>query len=578
MKSLKRNTIIFLLPLLAACAHAPQQDTERVDQFEAVEENKAELPDQFLPRQELTGQVLFGLLLADVAAQRGKPELAVQTYQEMANTTRDPRVARYATYLAFESRQLDKARELSKLWQELEPDSVRAKQMLVTLLLGDGKLNDARPHLVSLLAKDPDNIDAAFIQAYSMLARLPDKAASYDFLHGLAQPYPRAAGARWALAQLAEAAGKHDVAVEEARLAYDLHPEWDKAVLLNAQLLQDKSPQQALGLLKKYLASYPNNREVRIFYARALMGQKQYQVARAEFQLLLDGYPDNADLAFAVALLSLEMGELDRAEKELRQALANGKKDQNAVYYYLGQLSEAKKNEEEALQNYRKVADGEYAFSAQLRAAYLLNKAGKVEEARRVLHQADAQGNQQRVQLILFEAQILRNAKQQEAAYRLLEQGLEKLPDHPELLYETAMLADQMGKHEIFEQLIRKLIQTQPDYAHGYNALGYSLLDRNERVEEGMKLVEKAYQLVPGDAAIMDSVGWGHYRLGNLPKSEEFLRRAYAVNPDPEIAAHLGEVLWVKGDKEEAARIWQQALKMYPDHAVLTAVVKKFLP
>ena len=127
-------------------------------------------------------------------------------------------------------------------------------------------------------------------------------------------------------------------------------------------------------------------------------------------------------------------------------------------------------------------------------------------------------------------------------------------------------------------QLIRKLIQVKPDYAHGYNALGYSFLDRNERVEEGMQLVEKANQLVPGDAAIMDSVGWGHYRLGNLSKSEEFLRRAYAANPDPEIAAHLGEVLWVKGDKKEATRIWQQALKMHSDNAVLAAVVKKFLP
>ena len=140
------------------------------------------------------------------------------------------------------------------------------------------------------------------------------------------------------------------------------------------------------------------------------------------------------------------------------------------------------------------------------------------------------------------------------------------------------MAAEQVGRHDTFEQLIRKLIQIKPDYAHGYNALGYSLLDRNERVEEGMQLVEKAYQLVPGDAAIMDSVGWGHYRLGNLSKSEEFLRRAYAANPDPEIAAHLGEVLWVKGDKKEATRIWQQALKMHSDHAVLTAVVKKFLP
>lgn len=573
MKSLKRNTIIFLLPVLAACVHAPQQNAARADHSVLVAENQPELP-----RQELTEQILFGMLLADVAAQRGRPELAVQTYLDLASSTRDPRVARYATYLAFESRQLDKAREVSKLWQELEPGSLRAKQMLVTLLIGDGNLDEARPHLASLLAADPGNVGGSFIQVYAMLARLPDKAASYSLLHDMAQPYPRVAEARWVLAQLAEAAGKHDQALQEARQAYALHPEWDRAALLNAQLLQDESPQQALALLKKYLASYPDNKEVRLFYARALMGQKQYPAARAEFQLLLDGHPENADLAFAVALLSLEMGELDRAEKELQQSLANGKKDGSAVYYYLGQLNEARKNNEVALQNYRKVEDGEYAFSAQLRAAYLLNKAGQLEESRRMLHKIDTQSNQQRVQLIMFEAQMLREARQKEAAYQVLAQGLEKFPGHTELLYEAAMLADQIGQHETFEQLMRKLIQIKPDYAHGYNALGYSLLDRNERVEEGMQLVEKAYQLVPNDAAIMDSVGWGHYRLGNLPKSEEFLRRAYAANPDPEIAAHLGEVLWMKGDKAEATRIWQQALKKHADNAALAAVVKKFLP
>lgn len=573
MKSLKRNIIIFVLPLLPACAQMPQNDAGDIHHPAFVADNQANLP-----KQELTGQVLFGLLLADVAAQRGRPELAVQTYQELANTTRDPRVARYATYLAFETNQLDRARETSKLWQELEPDSVRAKQMLVTLLMGGGKLDEVRPHLVSMLAADPDNTDKAFVQIYSMLARLPDKDASYNLMKDLAQPYPRVAEAKWALAQLADAAGKREQALDEARQAYVLRPEWDRAALLNAQLLQDQSPQQSLEVLKKYLSSYPDNREVRLFYARALMAQKQFPAARTEFQLLLDAYPGNPDLAFAVALLSLEMGELERAEKELKLALSNGKQDEDAVYYYLGQLSEAKGSEEEALQNYRKVQGGEYAFSSQMRMAYLLSKAGKLEEARETLHKIDTQSNQQRIQLVMFEAHLLRDAKQQETAYRLLEKGLEKFPDHPELLYETAMLADQIGKHDIFEQLIRKLIRIKPDYAHGYNALGYSLLDRNERVEEGMQLVEKAYQLVPSDAAIMDSVGWGHYRLGNLPKSEEFLRRAYAANPDPEIAAHLGEVLWVKGDKTEATKIWQQALKTHADNAVLSAVVKKFLP
>jgi len=155
---------------------------------------------------------------------------------------------------------------------------------------------------------------------------------------------------------------------------------------------------------------------------------------------------------------------------------------------------------------------------------------------------------------------------------------LEKLPNHPDLLYETAMLAEQLGKHDIFEQMMRKVIEIKPDHAQAYNALGYSFLDRNERIQEGMQLVEKASQLAPDDAGIIDSVGWGHYRLGNFEKSLEFLHRAFNVNADPEIAAHLGEVLWVQGNKDQARKVWSEALKAHQDNEVLQATVKKFNP
>jgi tetratricopeptide (TPR) repeat protein len=289
-------------------------------------------------------------------------------------------------------------------------------------------------------------------------------------------------------------------------------------------------------------------------------------------------HPENGDLAFAVAMISLELGELDRAEKELMQALGKGKKDQSTLYYYLGQLNEAKKLDEVALQQYKQVVEGDYTYTARLRVAYLLGKANRLNEARDYLHQTPIQNNQQRVQVLLIEAQLLRDAKQVEEAYQVLTQGMEKLPNFPDLIYETAMLADQLAKHDAFEQLMRKVIEIKPDYAQAYNALGFSLLDRNERVAEAMQLVEKANQLAPDDAGIIDSVGWGHYRLGNLDKSIEFLRRAFNSNPDPEIAAHLGEVLWVQGVKDQANKVWGEALKSHPENAVLQNTIKKFTP
>jgi len=266
----------------------------------------------------------------------------------------------------------------------------------------------------------------------------------------------------------------------------------------------------------------------------------------------------------------------DTPEPPTLQALDKGKKEQGTVQYYLGQLGEAKGNEDEALAHYREVKDGEYLYAAQLRVAYLLSKRGKLDEAREFLHQAQAVDNRQRVQLILIEAQLLREAKRVDESYQVLQQGLEKLPNHPDLLYETAMMADKAGKPEVFEKLMRKLIQLQPDHAHAYNALGYSLLERNERIPEAVGLVEKALQLAPDDFAIMDSVGWGYYRSGRLDESLKILRRAFAGNPDPEIAAHLGEVLWMHGDKDEAKNIWQDSLKANPGNAQLQAVIKKF--
>jgi tetratricopeptide (TPR) repeat protein len=348
--------------------------------------------------------------------------------------------------------------------------------------------------------------------------------------------------------------------------------------MLEAQLLMPTEPKQALASLRDFLQGQPTRKEVRLFYARALLEQKNYVESRVQFQQLLTESPGNPELAFAVALLSLQMGELGRAEKELQESLAQGKKDTDTVHYYLAQLSEAKKDDVMALAEYRLVRVGEYVFAARLREAYLLSKGAKLKEARAVLKAVPVSNNQQRVTVALVEAQLLRDAKQLEASQQVLLDALDKLPNHPQLLFEAAMVADKLGKIDQFEQMLRKLLQVAPDHAQAYNALGYSFLDRNVRIEEGMQLVQKAYQLEPNDAAITDSVGWGYYRLGKMDKSAEFLRKAFALNTDPEIAAHLGEVLWVQGNKDEAIKVWQDTLKEHPDSTVLRALIKKFVP
>jgi Flp pilus assembly protein TadD len=564
--------------LLTACAQAPVQP-EAVNPVNPHEPHEQqEEAALVLPNVELTDDLLYEFLLTEIASQRGQTGLAAQSSLDLARKSRDPRLARRAAQLAVESGQMDAAIAAIKVWQELEPNSTLAMRMSASVLVRGGKLDEARREIIKVLKLEEGHAGQTFVQLYQMLATYPDKAAALKLMRELAQPYPKVAEAHWAVAQLAQASGDAKLALDEIRLARSLRPEWDMAASLEALLLQRTSPQQGLELLQHYLSSYPKAGDIRLQYARALLDQKQYSQARDEFQRLADADPDNPELAFAVALISLQMNDLRGAETQFKQALSKGKKDQDSVQYYLGQLSEAKNNEEEAIAYYRKVQGGEYLFSAQVRVAYLLGKRGQLDDALRQLHQVQADNVQQRVQLVLVEAQLLREANQLTESYQLLQQGLAKLPDNPDLLYGTAMMADKIGKPDVFEQLMRKLIQVRPDYAQAYNALGYSLLERNERIPEAVTLVEKALQLAPDDAAIMDSVGWGYYRTGKLDDSVRMLRRALAGNPDPEIAAHLGEVLWARGDKGEAQKVWQDSLKANPGNAVLQAVMKKFMP
>jgi tetratricopeptide (TPR) repeat protein len=583
--------LALLFPLmLAACPSAPKAPGPQAPATQPVAapgtgsrtDSTAKNQEQPAPKQlvlpdvELTEDMLYQFLLGEVALKRGRPDLAVQAYLDLARSTRDPRVARRAAQIAYETRQADKATEAFTLWLEIEPDSQPARQMLISMLLATGKLEEARPWLAQYIAAAPENAGSVFKMLSPLMAHSANKSGALKLVRDLAQPYPKVPEAHMAVARAAVAAGKDDEALAEVRRARALRPDSTEAVLFEAELLKAR-PQEALAALKGFLDANPEaGEEVRLAYARLLLETKQYAAARVEFQKLQAAHPENAELAFAVALLSLQLGELDRAEKELQQALARGNKDQNAVHYYLGQLYEAKKDTPGAIAQYGMVRGGEHAFNARLREAWLLSIQGKLDEGRELLHHVRTQNKQQQLQVLMLEAEMCRDAHQLQEAYRLLRQGLEQFPEDPDLIYEAGLVADRLGKTDEMEQLMRKLIAAQPDSPNALNALGYSFLERNVRIEEGMALVEKAYRLAPDDAAVIDSMGWGYFRLGNLDKSLEFLRRAYAANPDPEIAAHLGEVLWLHGDKEEAKKIWAAARKQHPDNETLQQVTRKY--
>jgi tetratricopeptide (TPR) repeat protein len=528
-----------------------------------------------LPNVELTRELLYEFLIAEVAGQRGNVTLAAQAYVDLAKRTRDPRVAERATEMALYARMPEAAIESAKVWADASPGSSRALATASSLLIRMNRLDEAEPYLQQVLAVQTTNRGDGFLQLNGLLANNPDKATNLRVVQRLAEPYQQLAQARFAIAQAAATAGQDELALKEVREAARLAPDWELAVLYEASLLQKTSATVAAERLATYLKAHPRSREVRLAYARMLVADKKYPEARGQFEQLLKDHPDNADVVFSVAVLSMQLEDWGAAESNLKRLLDLGYRDRNAVRFYLGQVSEEQKRWPDALKWYAEVTRGEQFMPAQIRSAQVLSKQGDLDGARKFLRNVNVANTDQRVQLIIAEAQLLRDANQPREAFAVVERGLDSLPDQPDLLYDYAMLAEKLERVDLLESSLRKLIKLRPDHAHAYNALGYSLADRNERLDEAQELIESALKLAPDDSFIIDSMGWVLYRRGKTEEALKQLQRAYAGRQDPEIAAHLGEVLWVLGRRNEAQKVWDEALSKAPSNDVLTKTVQR---
>ncbi|MBL8373909.1 tetratricopeptide repeat protein [Accumulibacter sp.] len=527
---------------------------------------------------ELSGQVIYQVLLAEMALQRGKTEFASQAYADLAVRTRDPAILQRAIEVAGHARRLDLVLELARLWVEVEPDSQRAQQVLIGVLVMSNQLDGLAPQLIRMLEADKEALPANLLALNRMFARSPDRQAVLRLISQVCKAFFGLAEAHYAVAVAASAADQQEQALAEARQALEQRPEWEAAALLEAQILGTKSPAKAIKSLQRFLERNPGARDAQLQLARVLVAEKRYSEARRLFEELLLAYPNNPDVVFPVAILALQENDTALAEKQLKHLVTLDFQQKSAPYYYLGQIAEGGKRSDDALAYYQQVGPGEYYLPAQVRSAAIRSRSGKLDEARKQLRAAADKSPELGVQLSIAEAALLRDAKETEAALELLEQELGKQPEQPELLYESALLAEKLGRVELMESRLRKLIELQPDSAQAYNALGYSYADRNTRLPEARQLIEKALQLAPNDPFILDSMGWVLYRQGDLEGALGYLQRAHSQRADPEIAAHIGEVLWMLGRKEEARLTLREAQKKDPSNEVLTEAIKRFAP
>jgi len=561
--------LILALASLTACAQAPAGPAGA----EPAGTGAAAKPE---PVSALTEQVMYQFLVGEIAGQRGDMVLATEAYADLARKTRDARVVRRAAEMATYARDLDRAAEMARLWVELEPKSLRARQYLVTTLIGTDRLEEAKPQLESLLGMADRPVGETFLQLHGLLARHKDKKAVFDLVTELAGAYPAVPEAHMAVAQSAINAGQQGEAVIALDEALRLNPGWESAALLKGQALARMGDEAVLAFWKDFTAKYPNAVRVRLAYAKALAKVGRYDDARGEFQVLIKDAPDNAELRFAAGLLAMQMNDLDGAEQNLVDALERDYPEEGVVRIYLGQVNEGRQRYQKAVDWYLSVERGEHYVQSRLKAAVVMGKLDKVDEGRQLLGELAKEAGTDPSQVVQAEAQLLREARRYQDAYDVLSRALVTSPDAGELLYDRAMIAERLNRLDAAEADLRRLIVLQPEHAHAYNALGYTLVDRTSRLEEGIALLEKALKLNPDDPFILDSMGWAQFKAGHLAEAVVYLKRAYAERPDPEIAAHLGEALWASGQKDEARKVWRGSLQDFPDNDVLKETSSRF--
>lgn len=524
---------------------------------------------------ELTSDFVFKYLVGEIAGQRGDLGLASNLFLNLAKSSRDPRLAERAAKVAVYGNNAKTAVQAANLWAELDPTSVEAQQATTEMLLSTGNLVDAKPHLKKLLAKEETRANG-FLYLNNLFAQQADKKAVLKLVQELAKPYPKLPEAHFTIAHAAWAAGNDKLAISEVNVADKLRPGWEMNAILQGQVMLGQSPDAALDFYRNFLSQHPEANEVRLNLARVLVNQKRLDEAKPEFVKLAQASKGNPEILVVVGLLSFQAGDYTEAEQYFQQVLATDFRDKDQIYLYLGQVAEKQKKDDQALTWYNKIQLGERYLDAKLNVAYVLARTQGTDNAIKMLDDLSDLNNEQMVLVIQTQANLLVQAKRHQEAYDLLDKAVKNLPNTPGIIYDYAMAAEKLDYLDVVERELRKLIQIKPDFAQAYNALGYSLADHNIKLNEARTLIEKALALSPNDHFILDSMGWVQYRLGKLDKAIDYLRRAYTAQTDPEIAAHLGEVLWQQGKRDEALQIWGEALRAHPDNEVLQSTSKKF--
>jgi tetratricopeptide (TPR) repeat protein len=570
-----RPVLITTTLLLTACAGLPQTSSQAPT---LLEQQRVQV-NPLHSKQDTIADASYNLMVAEIALNQGNTEVAVKHYLDVALTQDNPEIAERAVRVAVYGQNLEAAIVAAQRWIELDPGRVEARQVIAAIYIRQDKIQEAFTYIDGLIQTSDLEDAQLFPPLLGIMAREKNANTVLAVSLLIAQKNPDRAYAQYLHGMLSAQHGRAEAAVEYLDRSLAI-TEIEGVYATRAKLLLSLGrSDEAVVSLDKAVENNPDDQALRLTYARLLVDIKDYEKARAQFEKLHQASPDDAELLYTLGLLSLESQRLDDAEKYMMM-LVELKQREGEAQYYLGRIFENRKQYDVAIDWYGQVHVGDYKFDAQLRIADMLGLSGRTEEA---VEHLDAilkgsQSDGSLVRIYIAKGELLRAARRYEEAMAVFNTALEIVPGNSDLLYSRALVAERLGRIDMLEADIKFILKTEPNNAHALNALGFTLADQTDRYEEAYAYIKRAIEINPDDAAIIDSWGWIHYRMGDYDKAIALLRTALSRFDDAEIASHLGEVLWVSGNQDEARSIWQKALKKSPDAPALQSVMQRFNP
>lgn len=558
---------------LAGCASLTGTE-EAPAKSETVAAGEKTEPQPPVEYADFEPETLYLLLSAEIAAQRGRYDITLVNYLKAAKQSRDQVVIERAMRIAQSLNGDNAQKQLAELWLDIDPDNLQAHRISAIQAVKGNDLQTAIHHMERIMDQGGD---ADFDSLAAMAANLPPEQQQelLALYNEMSDRHPDTPELEYSIALLLKVTGQPQQALDRLEPLLQENANFQPAIILKGDLLyQTDQKSSALDYLLTNTRRFPGNRQMGTLYGRMLINEGELQAAQDEFNRLVKRYPDTPGLRLSHALVALENGQTDLARQELTQLAEQGHHTSEANYY-LGRIEDQASNTEQAIGYYQSVEQGNYYFPALARASSLLAENGQLEDAIDRIRRLREANPRQAENFWLLEVNLLLDQEQQQQALSTATAALEEHPDNIEIRYARAMLYDGIGQPAYAEADLKHILEQEPENAVALNALGYILTTRTDRLREARGYIEKALRLDPNNPAILDSMGWVLFLEGQLEPALDYLSRAWAAFPDPEVAAHYGEALWMNGAEEQARIIWQEGLEQDSDHEVLRETIDR---